>query len=287
MRSRLCQALASAHDDKQRLAVLQMAVEEGPSQWWAIPVALASSCSARKWEDETLVCAAVVLHRVWRSYTHMPADSGNAHAQRSMLLSALRPHPGLTALVALMAGEHRAMVEAASKCSASEVRQVTRITLASIAQDEGKAAGRLELNLASWFCACRDLKRSRAGSMRVEPNARPQHARTPSGRPPSWRTVSPRCAETRAATARGAEGVTYPGDGALLAAANADIARVVSVHGALPPPLPPPPLPWALLVFLVLDMLVGAVVRAINARDVSGGGRRAAFAYTARAHAGR
>jgi hypothetical protein len=63
LRSRIVQALSRAVDDLQRLPVLRLILQGGPRDWWALPLVLDSRCSAREWEDATLVRYAAELHR--------------------------------------------------------------------------------------------------------------------------------------------------------------------------------------------------------------------------------
>ena len=149
-RAKVAHALAHARDDKHRLRVLHTVLNAGPREWWALPLALASQSSGHAWEDDTVVGYACLLHGAAAATKSLEA--------RQTMVRALRPHPMLTALVALLASDAPAMLEAARRCSGAETRQISRIALSSAAADDSTAAGQLELNMALWFSVLRDVE---------------------------------------------------------------------------------------------------------------------------------
>ena len=153
-RSMVAQALATARDDIQKLQVLRTVLLGGHRQWWALPMVLDSRCSARIWEDDTAVRFAYLIFEA--------AATASSLESRHAMVGALRPHPMLTALVAMIASDAPAMLEAGRRCSASELRQLSRIALSSVARDEGRPAGELDLNMSLWFSVCRDLELEKA-----------------------------------------------------------------------------------------------------------------------------
>ena len=74
------------------------------------------------------------------------------------MVSALRPHPMLTALLTMLAADRPAMVEAARRCSAMEIRQLSRIALSSVARDETRPAAAIDINMGEWFSVLRQLR---------------------------------------------------------------------------------------------------------------------------------
>jgi hypothetical protein len=154
-RATVLHALARAPEDRQRLPILRMVLREGARMWWALPLVLASKCSARKWEDNNLVQFAIEIHSAALGATSMQ--------DCRKMLHALRPHPMLTALVAMIAGDQPAMHAAARHCSPNEICQLSRIVLSSVARDAGAAAAALSLNLALWFVVLREVELEAAG----------------------------------------------------------------------------------------------------------------------------
>ena len=103
-RSMVAQALATARDDIQKLQVLRTVLLGGHRQWWALPMVLDSRCSARIWEDDTAVRFAYLIFEA--------AATASSLESRHAMVGALRPHPMLTALVAMIASDAPAMLEA-------------------------------------------------------------------------------------------------------------------------------------------------------------------------------
>ena len=151
--------------------MLRTVLAAGHREWWALPMILDSRCSGRSWEDDTLVRFAFLIYNA--------AATAHTLESRHLLVSALRPHPMLTALVAMMANDAPAMLEAARRCSASETRQLTRIVLSSVARDEGRPAGELDLNMSLWFAVQRDLSLEK--SISAASADRPMHVAAADG----------------------------------------------------------------------------------------------------------
>jgi hypothetical protein len=169
LRSRIVQALSRAVDDLQRLPVLRLILQGGPRDWWALPLVLDSRCSAREWEDATLVRYAAEMHRA--------AVGASTEEGRQALGHALQSHPLLTGLVAMIAADSAGMLGAARRCSALERRQLSRIALSSVARDQGSPAAFLDLNLALWLAVLRDVeleaqvKSARDAAFAVQPSS--------------------------------------------------------------------------------------------------------------------
>ena len=167
-RARVVKALSVANTDSHRLAVLASVLAAGPREWWALPLVLGSRCSGRTWEDDSLVRFAAKLHG---AVVGAPTVDS-----RQMMVHALRPHPMLNALVAMMASDEPAMREAARRCSPAEIRQVTRIAYSSATYEEGRPAALLKLNLALWFAAIRDMHtqggKAHAGDAQSKPQGK-------------------------------------------------------------------------------------------------------------------
>lgn len=162
-RSHLMQACAQAHDDHTRLRVLRAVLAAGVGEWWSLPCLLASRCSARLWEDDTLVRFAFELERARSATSSVEATT--------VMEQALRPQPVLAAVVALIAADSNDALAAARRCTGAERRQISRIMLSSVSNDEGRPAAELPLNLGLWFAVLR-----KAGT-----EAPPNSMRVPSG----------------------------------------------------------------------------------------------------------
>jgi hypothetical protein len=160
-------ALASS---RPRLEVLKMILAAGCDQWWAMPIVLESSCTrARRWEDDSLVQYAQAL------YESTEAFSDEEPPSRSFV-SALRSHPSLFALVALIANERDSLLEAAVLCTGEERRQLSRIAFASAAKQDCDMAACLDLNMGLWFAVLKQIENARSGADARKHRVRPRVA---------------------------------------------------------------------------------------------------------------
>jgi hypothetical protein len=167
-RAKVAHALAVAREDRHRLQVLQSVLTAGPREWWALPLILASHCTGRTWEDDTLVKFAVHLHTAL-------AKASTAEA-RVRITNAVRPHPMMASLVGMLANDERAIYSAACRCSLREKRQVTRVAFESAATvDKDHPLGQMNMNLAMWFGALRQIEidgaASASGDSEIAPRA--------------------------------------------------------------------------------------------------------------------
>lgn len=254
-RAKVLQDLAVAREDHHRLQVLKSVLQAGPREWWALPLVLASGCTGRVWEDDTIVRFAAHLH--------VAASSAPTAESRQTMLHALRPHPMLASLVALMESDAPSVHVAARRCSAAEKKQVTRLVFNSAAGgglapgEELRPSGQVDLNFAMWFAvmrqidiegavsASKDAAMSGVGrSVRASPREAPRRPavsrpRTAPGRaavarkPPSPRTsprTSPRAAQ-----------LAVEGSEAAVAAAEEEAnakAKAARLYRPVPPPAP-------------------------------------------------
>lgn len=82
-----------------------------------------------------------------------------SHAEgRRALVDALRPHPVLTGLMAMISSDVGGMQGAARRCTPAERQQLSRVALQSVARDDDRPAACLDLNLALWLHSLHDVE---------------------------------------------------------------------------------------------------------------------------------